>query len=50
MGPETNVVSALVVLAVRLTAQQLLEAEQVDFSGGGAATSDKGRARGIAQG
>jgi hypothetical protein len=30
-GPETSVVSAFVELAVRLVAQQLLEAEQADF-------------------
>jgi len=32
--PETNVVSAFLELAVRLVAQQLLEAEQADFLGG----------------
>jgi len=31
---ETSVVSAFVELAIRLVAQQLLEAEQVDFLGG----------------
>jgi len=32
-GPERNVVSAFVELAIRLVAQQLLEAEQADFLG-----------------
>jgi hypothetical protein len=33
-GPETNVVSAFVELAIRLAAQQLLEAGQAGFLGG----------------
>ena len=41
---ETNIVSAFVELAIRLVVQQLLEAEQADVLGAGAATSDEGRA------
>jgi putative transposase len=34
VSPEANIVSAFVELAIRLVAQQLLEAEQADFLGG----------------
>jgi putative transposase len=34
VGPETNVVSVFVELAIRLVVQQPLEAEQADFLGG----------------
>ncbi len=34
VGPEQNVVSTFVELAIRLAAQQLLEGEQADFLGG----------------
>jgi len=41
---EASVVSAFVELAIRLVAQQLLEAEQADVLGAGAATSADAKA------